>query len=279
MDDVSRRDKPGDRGAGVGGRLRQRLARMLLHSTCATTSATSFVGLATAPNGAVPRLGAPPRCPTSAVSGRCQRRHRRRGGGRAALVHISIDCSARSVGAAAVLPSPIVPAAKAKQAKAKGKADASSNTGANNTLLRSSTTPLYSGWSSSTDTFSSEEADTTLVSSRGFSSSDSTAASDFYHTANNNGAGSARRRHSHSHRRPSPRPPASAGATAVVKRSVNPYADFRSSMAEMVAGRRVRGADALSELLARYLALNSPRHHPAILAAFEDVWEALVLSG
>jgi uncharacterized protein (TIGR01568 family) len=69
---------------------------------------------------------------------------------------------------------------------------------------------------------------------------------------------------------------AAAGSTAVVKRSHDPYADFRSSMVEMVAGRRLLGADALSELLVWYLSLNSPRHHPAILAAFEDVWEAVL---
>jgi uncharacterized protein (TIGR01568 family) len=39
----------------------------------------------------------------------------------------------------------------------------------------------------------------------------------------------------------------------VVKRSRNPYANFQSSMAEMVAGRRIRSADALSELLVWYL--------------------------
>jgi uncharacterized protein (TIGR01568 family) len=50
-------------------------------------------------------------------------------------------------------------------------------------------------------------------------------------------------------------------------------------MVEMVAGRRIRGADALSELLVWYLSLNSPRHHPAIVAAFEDVWEAVLGSG
>uniref|UniRef100_A0A0A9FCK1 Transcription repressor n=1 Tax=Arundo donax TaxID=35708 RepID=A0A0A9FCK1_ARUDO len=47
-------------------------------------------------------------------------------------------------------------------------------------------------------------------------------------------------------------------------------------MVEMVAGRRIRGADALSELLVWYLSLNSPHHHAAILAAFEDVWDAVL---
>jgi uncharacterized protein (TIGR01568 family) len=67
---------------------------------------------------------------------------------------------------------------------------------------------------------------------------------------------------------------ASAGM-AVVKRSSNPYLDFRSSMMEMVLGRRIGSVGKMEELLGSYLSLNSPRHHPAILAAFEDVWEAV----
>ncbi|KAG2599250.1 transcription repressor OFP3-like [Panicum virgatum] len=62
---------------------------------------------------------------------------------------------------------------------------------------------------------------------------------------------------------------------AVVKRSSNPYLDFRSSMVEMVVERRIGSVGRMEELLGSYLSLNSPRHHPAILAAFEDVWEAV----
>lgn len=69
---------------------------------------------------------------------------------------------------------------------------------------------------------------------------------------------------------------ATAGAgMAVVKRSSNPYLDFRSSMVEMVVERRIGSVAKMEELLGSYLSLNSPRHHPAILAAFEDVWEAV----
>ena len=68
-----------------------------------------------------------------------------------------------------------------------------------------------------------------------------------------------------------------AGAgMAVVKRSRNPYLDFRSSMVEMVVERRIGSVGRMEELLGSYLSLNSPRHHPAILAAFEDVWEAVL---
>lgn len=68
---------------------------------------------------------------------------------------------------------------------------------------------------------------------------------------------------------------AAGPGTAVVKRSINPYADFRSSMVEMVVERRIASVNQMEELLGSYLSLNSPRHHPAILAAFEDVWEAV----
>ncbi|OEL29441.1 hypothetical protein BAE44_0009539 [Dichanthelium oligosanthes] len=318
--DKSRHEKAGGHGAGVAGRLRQRLAQILHHSSCATTSATAFVGVAST-NAAVTtvtntaasrREPPPPRCahePRSSklIDGRCQRRHRRRSS--RALVHISIDCSARSVGAA-VLPSPMPTARDVVGAVKSG----TRKKGDGNKLRP----PLYS-WSLSTDTdgelapFSSDEergqvTDTrsTLFSSHSFSS-DSTA--DFYNATGPSTR--SRRRHRNPPRRAPPRraprpadafrPPApvaddkrdkekkmegrkdvdgavavAAGSTAVVKRSHNPYADFRSSMVEMVAGRRLRGADALGELLVWYLSLNSPRHHPAILAAFEDVWEAVL---
>ncbi|KAL6842751.1 hypothetical protein ACP4OV_027595 [Aristida adscensionis] len=68
---------------------------------------------------------------------------------------------------------------------------------------------------------------------------------------------------------------AGGAGMAVVKRSSNPYADFRSSMVEMVVERRIGSVGQMEELLGSYLSLNSPRHHPAILAAFEDVWEAV----
>ncbi|KAG2625482.1 transcription repressor OFP8-like [Panicum virgatum] len=313
--DRSRHDRTGGHGVGVGGRLRQRLAQILLHSSCATTSATAFVGVAGSANAAASRQEPPPlaRCAheqrPKPFDGRSSQRRRRRRSARA-LVHISIDCSARTVGAA-VLPSPM-PAARDVGAVKSG----TRKKGNGADKARS---PLYS-WSSSTDTdgelapFSSDgergqatDTRSTLFSSHSFSS-DSTA--DFY-TAT--GACARPRRHTNPPRRAPPRRAlrpadafrpaaapatagkhdaekkkrklverkdgaavAAAGSKAVVKRSHNPYADFRSSMVEMVAGRRLRGADALSELLVWYLSLNSPRHHPAILAAFEDVWEAVL---
>ncbi|XP_062182933.1 transcription repressor OFP4-like [Phragmites australis] len=62
---------------------------------------------------------------------------------------------------------------------------------------------------------------------------------------------------------------------AVVKRSRDPYADFRSSMVEMIVGRQMFGAPELERLLRSYLSLNAPRHHPVILQAFSDIWVVL----
>lgn len=75
---------------------------------------------------------------------------------------------------------------------------------------------------------------------------------------------------------------ATDGGFAVVKRSADPYEDFRKSMQEMIAewpagGDRDDGEEEHSaeRLLETYLVLNSPRHYPAILAAFADVRETL----
>ncbi|KAK3165351.1 hypothetical protein QOZ80_1AG0032110 [Eleusine coracana subsp. coracana] len=70
---------------------------------------------------------------------------------------------------------------------------------------------------------------------------------------------------------------ASDGGFAVVKRSADPYEDFRKSMQEMIAEWPADGGegDGAERLLETYLVLNSPRHYPAILAAFADVRETL----
>lgn len=62
---------------------------------------------------------------------------------------------------------------------------------------------------------------------------------------------------------------------AVVKRSIDPYKDFRNSMVEMILERRIKGADDMRRLLESYLELNSPEHHPTIVSAFADVWDAI----
>ncbi|KQK09595.1 transcription repressor OFP1 [Brachypodium distachyon] len=75
---------------------------------------------------------------------------------------------------------------------------------------------------------------------------------------------------------------ATDGGFAVVKRSADPYEDFRKSMEEMIAewpagghGHGEEDEHSAEGLLETYLVLNSPRHYPAILAAFADVRETL----
>ncbi|KAF3324503.1 Transcription repressor OFP8 [Carex littledalei] len=62
---------------------------------------------------------------------------------------------------------------------------------------------------------------------------------------------------------------------AVVKRSSNPYMDFRSSMVEMIIEQKVISAKEMERLLQSYLALNATSHHPVIVRAFEDICEAI----
>ncbi|XP_074566283.1 uncharacterized protein LOC141822875 [Curcuma longa] len=70
---------------------------------------------------------------------------------------------------------------------------------------------------------------------------------------------------------------AAGGFFAVPTRSSDPYSDFWRSMAEMVvAGQHMGSAKEMEKLLRSYLSLNSPVHHPVIVAAFVDVWEVFM---
>ncbi|URD87019.1 hypothetical protein MUK42_28455 [Musa troglodytarum] len=71
------------------------------------------------------------------------------------------------------------------------------------------------------------------------------------------------------------RSPAAKNGVAVVKRSRDPYTDFRSSMAEMITERQIFEAEDLESLLQSYLSLNSPHLHLVILQAFSDIWVVL----
>ena len=58
---------------------------------------------------------------------------------------------------------------------------------------------------------------------------------------------------------------------AVEKDSSDPRADFRESMVQMVVETGLCSWDDLRSMLRRLLALNSPRHHAAILTAFAEL--------
>lgn len=63
------------------------------------------------------------------------------------------------------------------------------------------------------------------------------------------------------------------GSVAVVKQSEDPLSDFRRSMVNMIVENGIVTGDELRELLRRFLALNAPRHHDAILRAFAEIWD------
>uniref|UniRef100_A0A0D3ERF4 Transcription repressor n=1 Tax=Oryza barthii TaxID=65489 RepID=A0A0D3ERF4_9ORYZ len=319
-------------GLGAGGWLKQRLAQILVRSTCTTntttttttTSSTAFVSLDKT-NADTHQEPPPPPSPYFCTPCTYQRP--------------KLDAPGRSVHSDA----PLLPYSSSlptkdgrKQSRARRKARSSPSTSRRHcpssswgrARLPRGAPGQYSSSSStvtddelapfSTDEEGGEEADTrTLFSSLSFSS-DST--SEFYHT--NSSSSLARKGHKNAPARRPParrasaritsdpadafRPVVSVAATkkqhndmkkkeetaikrqlgtdedtaagagmAVVKRSSNPYADFRSSMVEMVVERRICSVPEMEELLGSYLSLNSPQHHPAILAAFEDVWEAV----
>ncbi|KAM3351219.1 hypothetical protein ACQJBY_023306 [Aegilops geniculata] len=151
--------------------------------------------------------------------------------------------------------------------------------------------------SSSSDDDEYDEDSRNLFSSRSFSSD----SSDFYNCPRKNAAkarasvsgpcrappAAPRRGASQSCRysfempRGSTASAATDGGFAVVKRSADPYEDFRKSMEEMIAewpeggGGDGDGEHSAESLLETYLVLNSPRHYPVILAAFADVRETL----
>uniref|UniRef100_A0ACD5VQC3 Uncharacterized protein n=1 Tax=Avena sativa TaxID=4498 RepID=A0ACD5VQC3_AVESA len=301
-------------GVGAAGRLKQRLALLLVRSSCTTnttktttTSPPTFVRLdkATANNPRQEPRHSPDWCTYQRPKLEEGSRSRRRS---ALVVHTSTDGAGTASGhrpfrSEAPLLSSSLPTNNAKrQSKSRGKPGSQSvprrqrscsSRGRGRRPRTTSTATMYSYSSSTmTDDESGEEAETrTLFSSLSFSS-DST--SEFYHT--NSSTASKKSQKNAPHRAPR-RPSVTAkhhekknrkkmgaeaeevgsigAGMAVVKRSSNPYADFRSSMVEMVVERRIASVGKMEELLGPYLSLNSPEHHPAILAAFEDVWEAV----
>ncbi|XP_057469519.1 transcription repressor OFP7-like [Actinidia eriantha] len=62
---------------------------------------------------------------------------------------------------------------------------------------------------------------------------------------------------------------------AVVKRSKDPYEDFKRSMLEMILEKQMFDVMDLEQLLQCFLSLNSRHHHEAIVRAFAEIWEVL----
>ncbi|MED6138428.1 hypothetical protein PIB30_074122 [Stylosanthes scabra] len=62
---------------------------------------------------------------------------------------------------------------------------------------------------------------------------------------------------------------------AVVKRSKDPYEDFKRSMMEMIREMEMRDAEDLQQLLQCFLALNSRSYHDVIVRAFMEIWQEM----
>ncbi|WCJ42467.1 Transcription repressor OFP8 [Euphorbia peplus] len=62
---------------------------------------------------------------------------------------------------------------------------------------------------------------------------------------------------------------------AVVKKSSDPYNDFRTSMVEMIIEKQIFAAYDLEELLQCFLSLNSDNHHRIIVEVFTEIYDAL----
>ncbi|XP_070057848.1 transcription repressor OFP7-like [Nicotiana tomentosiformis] len=62
---------------------------------------------------------------------------------------------------------------------------------------------------------------------------------------------------------------------AIVKKSADPYEDFKNSMKEMIVEKQMFEAEDLEQLLLCFLSLNSRQHHAIIVEAFTEIWEEL----
>ncbi|KAK4416547.1 Transcription repressor OFP7 [Sesamum alatum] len=62
---------------------------------------------------------------------------------------------------------------------------------------------------------------------------------------------------------------------AIVKRSEDPYEDFKNSMMDMVVEKQMFDPKDLEQLLQCFLSLNSRHYHGIIVEAFSEIWETI----
>ncbi|TQD71510.1 hypothetical protein C1H46_042963 [Malus baccata] len=123
----------------------------------------------------------------------------------------------------------------------------------------------YRGWWSSSD----DETDT-LFSSKSHSSGPR-----LRRRSRPNGSSSSSRRRESSDVGLLPLQGRVKDSFAVVKKSSDPYNDFRTSMVEMIFEKQIFSAKDLEQLLQCFLSLNSTHHHRVIIEVFTEIWEAL----
>ncbi|KAJ8545843.1 hypothetical protein K7X08_018426 [Anisodus acutangulus] len=64
---------------------------------------------------------------------------------------------------------------------------------------------------------------------------------------------------------------------AIVKKSQDPYEDFKMSMMEMILEKQMFEKNELEQLLQCFLSLNGKHYHGVIVEAFSEIWETLFL--
>uniref|UniRef100_A0AAU8BXF4 Transcription repressor n=1 Tax=Physalis pubescens TaxID=300354 RepID=A0AAU8BXF4_9SOLA len=64
---------------------------------------------------------------------------------------------------------------------------------------------------------------------------------------------------------------------AIVKKSQDPYEDFKRSMLEMILEKQMFDKNELEQLLQCFLSLNGKHYHGVIVEAFSNIWETLFL--
>ncbi|KAL3527085.1 hypothetical protein ACH5RR_011741 [Cinchona calisaya] len=66
---------------------------------------------------------------------------------------------------------------------------------------------------------------------------------------------------------------------AIVKKSEDPYEDFKRSMMEMILEKQMFEEKDLEQLLQCFLSLNSRHYHGLIIEVFAEIWEAMFCAG
>lgn len=62
---------------------------------------------------------------------------------------------------------------------------------------------------------------------------------------------------------------------AIVKKSEDPYEDFKRSMMEMIFEKQMFEKNDLEQLLQCFLSLNAKHYHGVIVEAFSEIWKTL----
>lgn len=62
---------------------------------------------------------------------------------------------------------------------------------------------------------------------------------------------------------------------AVVKKSEDPYEDFKNSMMDMILEKQMFDEKDLEQLLQCFLSLNSRHYHGIIVQAFCEIWDTI----